>query len=498
MGCDFMSKHGLVLDIQGGVVYQSGTQHRIHLDTQVATLCTPLIVDDELPQALPSKITIHSVPDLPKTSHPAISDLLNEYKVLFSQQIGQTNIAHHIIDTGNAKPVKVPLHPIPFHYVDRVQKQLTDMAHEGIIRPSSSPWCAPAVYVSKPNGEICICVDFVQLNRCTKKYLYPVPRADKPRHRLVGKKVFSKLDLRSTYWQFPMHQLSIEKTAFCPGPGYGLWEFLVMPYGLTGATQTCQRGLDEIFCECNDCVDNYVDDIIVFSDDVNSHVSDLRHVLEKLKSAGFTFWGLKCLLRQHSITHLGFHHLAEEVTPSIDKTKDIADWPVPKSAKELRSFLGFANFYRNFVPGFAHISAQLNNLTGKSTVFTWTTMYQTAFDTLWQSLMSPPILDYPRQEDHFKLTTDASDVGLGAVLTTSRGTVIEFASRALTSAEQKYTTYERVPCNHMGYTQFLPLPTGNLFHTGDRSQTLGVVRIPQIKSCPLPTPGTMITRVMSI
>ena len=122
-------------------------------------------MDDELPQALPSKITIHSVPDLPKTSHPAISDLLNEYKVLFSQQIGQTNIAHHIIDTGNAKPVKVPLHPIPFHYVDRVQKQLTDMAHEGIIRPSSSPWCAPAVYVPKPNGEIHNCVDFVQLDR---------------------------------------------------------------------------------------------------------------------------------------------------------------------------------------------------------------------------------------------------------------------------------------------------------------------------------------------
>ena len=99
MGCDFMSKHGLVLDIQGGMAYQSGTQHRIHLDTQVATLCTPLIVDDELPQALPSKITIHSVPDLPKTSHPAISDLIDEYKVLFFQQIGQTNIVHHIIDT---------------------------------------------------------------------------------------------------------------------------------------------------------------------------------------------------------------------------------------------------------------------------------------------------------------------------------------------------------------------------------------------------------------
>ena len=120
------------------------------------------------------------------------------------------------------------------------------MVHKRIIRPSSSPWCAPAVYVPKPIGEVCICVDFVQLNCCTKKDSHPVHRADRPHQRLACKRIFSKLDLRSAYWQFLMHQSSIE-----------------MPYGLTGATQTCQRGLDEIFHECHDCVDNYVDDIIV-------------------------------------------------------------------------------------------------------------------------------------------------------------------------------------------------------------------------------------------
>lgn len=107
------------------------------------------------------------------------------------------------------------------------------MASEGIIRPSSSPWCAPAVYVPKTNGELRICVDYVQLNRVTKKDSYPVPRADGPQLKLASKRVFSKLDLRSAYWQFPMKEESIEKTAFCPGPGYGLWEFTVMPYGLT-------------------------------------------------------------------------------------------------------------------------------------------------------------------------------------------------------------------------------------------------------------------------
>ena len=123
---------------------------------------------------------------------------------------------------------------------------------EGIIRPSTSTWCAPAVYVPKSTGEVRICVDFVKLNQVTKKDSYPVPRPEGPQQRLAGKKVFSKLDLRSAYWQFPMEERSIEKTAFCPGPGYGLWEFTVMPYGLTGATQTCQRALDHILRSCKD------------------------------------------------------------------------------------------------------------------------------------------------------------------------------------------------------------------------------------------------------
>ena len=106
-------------------------------------------------------------------------------------------------------------------------------------------------------------MDFVQLNKLTKKDSYPVPRADGPQQKLANKTVFSKIDVRSAYWQFPMDNGSIEKTAFCPGPGYGLWKFTVMPYGLTNATQTCQQGLDKVLKDCKDCVDNYVDDCII-------------------------------------------------------------------------------------------------------------------------------------------------------------------------------------------------------------------------------------------
>jgi len=126
------------------------------------------------------------------------------------------DVTYHVIDTGDATPIKVPPCPIPFHYVDKVHNQLREMAQEGIIRPSNSPWCAPSVYVPKSNGKYCICIDFAQLNQMTKKDSYPVSQAEGPQLKLAGKRIFSKHDLRSAYWQFPMDDHSIEKTAFRP------------------------------------------------------------------------------------------------------------------------------------------------------------------------------------------------------------------------------------------------------------------------------------------
>ena len=154
-----------------------------------------------------------------------------------------------------------------------------------------------------------------------------------------------------------MSPTSIEKTAFCPEPGYGLWEFTVRPYGLTGATQTCQRGLDQVLKDCKDCVDNYNDDCIVFSDDMQSHMRDLQRVLSRLRNAGFTLRGSKCFFEKTSLSHLDFQYSPERITPTADKTQSIFNWPTPASKKELRSFLGLVNFYRRFIPQFANIAA---------------------------------------------------------------------------------------------------------------------------------------------
>ena len=453
LGCDFLMRHGYVLDFQQCTYHRSQNPEEV-LQLQPAwghpphTMPQPLhtiTVDDECPQAIPIPCKQTSIPtvDMPTDIHPALNATLEEFKSLFSPELGRTNTTEHIIDTGNALPIKVPPRPIPFHYSERVHQQLQEMAQEGIIQPSTSPWCAPAVYVPKPSGEIRICVDYVQLNSVTKKDSYPVPRAEGPQQKLAGKKVFSKLDLRSAYWQFPMQPQSVEKTAFCPGPGYGLWEFTRMPYGLTGATQTCQRGLDNILQDCKDCVDNYVDDCIVFSDNMATHIQDLKRVLHKLSAAGFTLRGSKCFFGKNNTTHLGFDYSADGVAPSPEKTKAISTWPVPKTTKDLRSFLGLVNFYRRFVHNFADIASPLTELTGKHAQYKWENTHQHAFDKLKHALTNPPILDYPKQHDTFVLTTDASDMGLGAVLSTTRGTVVEYASRTLTKTERNYSTTEK-------------------------------------------------------
>ena len=446
LGCDFLREHGFVLN------FESGTYYRVDSPDQVLPLhltelrsCSTVTIDEDCPQAIPFKCNDKDQIQLemPTDIHPELRPVVQEFEELFSKQLGQTNVTKHIIDTVEATPIKVPPRQIPFHYADKVHAQLQDMALEGIIRPSTSPWCAPAVYVPKTTGEVRICVDFVKLNQVTKKDSYPVPRPEGPQQRLAGKKVFSKLDLRSAYWQFPMEEGSIEKTAFCPGPGYGLWEFTVMPYGLTGATQTCQRALDHILKSCKDCVDNYIDDIIVFSDDMESHISDLRRVLLKLKAAGFTLRGSKCFFGNTKATHLGFEYSSMGVAPSSEKTKAIQDWPTPSCCKDVRSFLGLVNFFRRFIPHFADIAHPLTALTSKTAQFVWESEQQAAFTALQHALLTPPLLDYPRKDDQFVLATDASDIGLGAVLSTNRGTVVEYASRTLNTAEVNYSTTEK-------------------------------------------------------
>ena len=202
-------KHNLVIDFSQGVAYSSKTptfQLKLQHSGDKSNVCKMLTLDDELPQEIPTALKNADIPsfDMPTDVHPACQQLIENHRELFSQHLGQTSVTSHVIDTGDASPVRVPPCPILFRYAEKVHRQLKEMASDGIIRPSNSPWSAPAVYIPKSNGELRICVDFVRLNWVTKKNSYPVPRTEGPQQKLSGNCVFSKLDLRSAYWQFPM------------------------------------------------------------------------------------------------------------------------------------------------------------------------------------------------------------------------------------------------------------------------------------------------------
>ena len=162
LGCDFLTRHGVVMDFDHctfSCIKNPKVCGKLMLG---ATSSCMLVIDSDLPQAIPSKTNMSETdPDMPTDYHPLLESTLQEHRAIFRKKLGHTNVTEHVIETGDALPVKVPARPIPFHFKERVHTQLQEMADAGIIRPSNSPWCAPAVYVPKANGEVRICASIL-------------------------------------------------------------------------------------------------------------------------------------------------------------------------------------------------------------------------------------------------------------------------------------------------------------------------------------------------
>ena len=257
--------------------------------------------------------------ELPQCQTQSLQSVIHAYSWSDFEQCARerTDAAENfILTSGN--PVKIPPRSIPAQYRAEVEKQIQVMLNQGIITESSSPWMAPAVFVPKKSGEIRICVDYRGLNKKSTKDAYPLPLPDEVQDRLSGSKIFSKLDLQSGYWQLPVHIHDQEKTAFCPGPGMGLYQFTRMPFSLCGAASSFQRLMDKIMRGLQ-FVTTYQDDILIHSRNTHDHRSHLQEVFQRLTEAGLTLRGRKCSIGMSEVSYLGHKFSASGIWAQIHR-----------------------------------------------------------------------------------------------------------------------------------------------------------------------------------
>jgi transposase InsO family protein len=381
--------------------------------------------------------------------------MLHTYEQLFDDSCvkGIHCTPQYAINTGSHSPLAE--HPRRTSHLNRqiINEEVKKMFANEIISPSNSPWASPVVIVKKRDGSPRFCIDYRRLNSITQKDVYPLPRIDDVIERLNGSQIFSKLDLRSGYFQVPLATEERDKTAFITPDG--LWHFNRLPQGLKNSPSVFQRLMNQTLGSLRwDVCLAYLDDIIIYSNSFDQHLIDVNKVCQTLNRSNFKLNYNKCSFFQNEISFLGHKINADGYLPTDDNTRSIKQFPVPKSSKAAHSFLQMVGFYRKFIPRFAQISAPLNKFTRKDLPFIWTEAEQSSFDQLKDAITSSAVLILPDPSQPYIIRTDASRVGIGAVLlqqqtpacnresTTPIYKPVAFASRSLKPAEKNYSTIE--------------------------------------------------------
>jgi len=343
--------------------------------------------------------------------------------------------------SGVAPPAKAP-YRMSYEELKELKVQLEELLAKAYIKPSKSPYGAPVLFVHKKDGTLRMCVDYRALNKAIVKNRYPLPHIDDLFDYLSEAKVFSRIDLRSGYYQFWIAKGDKEKTA-CR-TRYGSYEFLVMPFRLTNAPTPFCTFMNDIFREwLDDFVVIYINDILIYSGSLEEHEEHLRKVFQRLRENKLY---AKLEKYEFGVTEVDFlgHRITQEGLKMDDhEVKVILDWEPPKSVPALRSFLGLASYYRKFIKNFAKITAPLTNLLKKSAVtYEWEEACDEAFETLKGILVKVPVLKLPDFDKEFEIHSDVSDFAIRGVLL-QEGKAVAFESKKLNETKRRWPTHEK-------------------------------------------------------
>ncbi|GJX03905.1 putative reverse transcriptase domain-containing protein [Tanacetum coccineum] len=384
-----------------------------------------------------SHVTTNETEDKSKEKRLEDVPIVRDFPEIFPKYLPGIPLTRQVEFRIDLVPGAAPVARAPYQLasskIKELSEQLQELSDKGFIRPSSSPWGAPVLFVKRKDGSFRMHIDYRELNKLTVKNCYPLPRIDKLFDQLQGSSVYYKIDLRSGYHQLRVQEEDIPKMEF--RTQYGHYELQIMPFGLTNApvifmdlmNRGCKPYLDKF-------VIVFIDDILIYSKNKKEHEEHLKAIMGLLKKEELYAKFSKCEFLGYVIDSQGTH-----VDPT--KIESIKDWVSPKSPTEIRQFLGLAVYYRRFIKGFSKISKSITKLTQKKVKVVWGDKQEAAFQLLKQKLCSAPILALPEGSEDFIAYCDASIKGLGVVLM-QREKVIAYASRQLKIHEKNYTTHD--------------------------------------------------------
>ena len=350
----------------------------------------------------------------------------------------------HEINLVDEFPVSLPPRRLAHSQRDVIAQQIETLKDKGFVEKSYSPYGAPIVPVMKKDGSLRLCIDYRQLNAKTIPAVYPIPRADDILDSLHGSKYFTVLDLKDAYHQIALKDEDKHKTAFVLP-----WEKLQwrrMPFGLIGAPYSLSAGMDYALTGCKTFAQGYYDDIIVYSKDLETHMVHVGRVLSCLAECGLQINYKKCEFVRQQVSFVGHILSGNGVRPAAQKVSDIINFPPPSDINSLRSFLGMASFYRKFVEKFSVIAMPLYSLLKKGATFSWSDQCKQAFDYIKEKLSNSNILVFPDFAKPFALQTDASNDGLGFVLSQEHNSIMKpvlFGGRLLSETERRYAVTDK-------------------------------------------------------
>ena len=360
-----------------------------------------------------------------------------------SSELKEAKFHSHVIHTKTNRPVSKPPYRQTPQMRAETERLTNEMLQNGIIRESNSPWHSPVVLVKKPNGEYRFAIDYRELNKVTEPISFPIPTLNEVFDTLADSRaqIFSLCDLRSGFHQIPLCPSTAEKASFITHQG--VFTPTRLPFGLMNSPMCFQNLMSKCLKDLNWKIALvYIDDILIFSKNFDQHLEHLGQVFQNLRAANLKIHPGKCKFAAKEVKYLGHIVSKEGIKVDPSKFSAIETYPVPKNVKNVRAFLGLAQFYRRYIKSFAQIALPLNKLLRKDVKFEWNSECDQAFKTLKKALITAPVLAFAQFDKPFILAVDSSDESIGYVLSQldseGREHPVAYGGRALRNEELRW------------------------------------------------------------